>query len=956
MRRLFTLAFACALAVSGCGNPSTAPPRVGALEQNTPDDALGYGAESYRLISEPSEIVSVLKNGMIVITKRVPSPVTSVRGYVMAGSVYEGQWLGGGLSHLLEHLVAGGTNQRRTEEENRNLLQEIGNNSNAYTFTDRTAYFVNTTAENAEKAVDLVTGWMLTAKIPKDEYAREYEVVQRELEKDKGEADWVFYDMTQATRYITSPSRVPVIGYKEVIQGLSRDDVYAYYKLAYQPNNMVFVVAGDRDPQQLLDYVQNYVKDAKPGRAFSHNIEAEAPVYAPRTLVATFPKLGQARVELAFPTVKLTDPDLYALDLLATVMGGGDSSILNEEIRDRLQLATEITAGDTTPPFVEGQFAVDFKCDPAKVGQTSKAVLDLLEKVKNGGVEPERVARAKSLMRSSNVYSRQTAETIAESLADGYLSAGDPHFQDRYLERILKLEPKDLQAVAAKYFDTDRLLTTVMLPEEYVGGGGLPKAQELVASAAVKASASTQQAAGAVERVALKNGTVLLVKRMTASPIVSINLYALGGVTAEGAKTNGLGNLAMEMLSRGTKTRSARDVAELLDSLGAQVETGCGNNSWFWRGTCLKEDFAKTLEAYADIVNNPSFPESELGGIKERVLAEIEGQDADWKAQAMRFFRQTYFGPSNSPYQFTILGTAERVKAFSRDQVADWYQHKITGAPRVLSIYGDVDTAQATKLAARFFGEGPAQPVTRKGPPVVVAPGTPALPPRVSVANVIVQKTNNPQAGVIIGFKADTIVGEKDSPVVDVADCLASGYGFPTGYIFDILRGRGLVYDANANNMPGLNPKIPGTFVAYAGCDPKNVDACVDVILESIARLQGTEKDIQPDWFVRAKRLITTGDAIQNETPAAQATLAALDELYGLGYDYHDKFADRINAVTIDHVTTVAASRLKECIVTVSTPEPAKVQTKAGVRTYPSFPPVDLTPKGVQHDTTGSGK
>src|SRR5437588_10267381 len=174
----------------------------------------GYGREEYRIVEQPDEIVSVLKNGVQVIVKRVPSPVVAVRGYVHAGGSYEGQWLGGGLSHLLEHLVAGGSCERRSEAENRDLLQRIGNNSNAYTTTDHTAYFINTTPEHMAEAVDLISGWMLGAKITPDEYRREYEVVQRELEKDKGEADWVFYELTQQNRYRESPSGVPVIGYQ----------------------------------------------------------------------------------------------------------------------------------------------------------------------------------------------------------------------------------------------------------------------------------------------------------------------------------------------------------------------------------------------------------------------------------------------------------------------------------------------------------------------------------------------------------------------------------------------------------------------------------------------------------------------------------------------------------------------------------------------------------------------
>src|SRR5204862_464679 len=130
----------------------------------------GYDVEIARQVNEKDEIVTTLRNGLTVIVKRVPSKVITVRCHVRTGSIYEGKWLGGGLSHLLEHLVAGGSVQRRTEAENRNLLQEIGNNSNAYTTADRTSFFVNTTTDHAAKAIDLIAGWMLGAKITRAEY------------------------------------------------------------------------------------------------------------------------------------------------------------------------------------------------------------------------------------------------------------------------------------------------------------------------------------------------------------------------------------------------------------------------------------------------------------------------------------------------------------------------------------------------------------------------------------------------------------------------------------------------------------------------------------------------------------------------------------------------------------------------------------------------------------------
>ncbi len=119
--------------------------------------------------------------------------------------------------------------------------------------------------------------------------------------------------------------------------------------------------------------------------------------------------------------------------------------------------------------------------------------------------------------------------------------------------------------------------------------------------------------------------------------------------------------------------------------------------------TCLKEDFAKLLETYTDIVANPSFPETEIAPMKERMLAAIESQDSDWFAQANRFFKKSYFGPLNSPYQFTVLGTKENVTSFTQQQIKDWYENTILARPRVLAIYGDIDVDQAKSVIEKQF-------------------------------------------------------------------------------------------------------------------------------------------------------------------------------------------------------------------------------------------------------------
>jgi zinc protease len=918
---------------------------------------LVYGAEEYRLVNQSDEIVSVLKNGLVVVAKRVPSPVVSVRGYVNTGGVYEGKWLGGGLSHLLEHLVAGGSSQRRTEAQNRDLLQRIGNNSNAYTSSDHTAYFINTTPQHMAEAVDLVTGWMFGALITPEEYRREYEVVQRELEKDKGEPDWVFYHLSEANRYRISPARVPVIGYQEVIQSLSRDDVFNYYKLTYIPNNMVFSVTGDLPAEEMLKAVQHQVDDVKPGREFLRDVPAEPPVLSPRTSVATFPKLGQAKLQLGFPSIRMDSPDLYAMDLLATILGGGESSLLVEELRDKRRLVNNIAAGNPTPTYVEGTFQIDMELDPETIPQATDAALKILDDVIKNGVAKERIDRAKVQMRTARVKSQQTSESIASSMAVDFINTGDPHFTDRYTKRIEEVTAEELQQVARKYFVRNTLLTTAMLPEEFVGAGGLPKAEDLIRPVAPTTKESTPaDAASQVTRAELPNGTILLHKRIATSPLVEIKMYSLGGLSAEDAKSNGLGNITMKMLPRGTKTRSAQQIASFFDSIGGDLDTQSGNNSWNWSATCLKGDFEKTMDVLGDVIANPSFPEDEVKLMKQRVAAQIESQDADWHAQAMRFFRAKYFGPRNSPYQFLAIGTKENVAGFTAEQMRKFYNDNVLQGRRVIAIYGDVELDKAKSLATKHVGTGPT--ITDRKPPTTqyaVGESASAAAPKgtasVDVERVELNPTQQPLAGVVIGFSADSFLGDPDNYPIAVADCMSSGYGYPTGYLHEILRGRGLVYVVHAINFPGRSKDLPGNFYIYAGCDPSKVSEVVDVILENIARLQGTEKDTQPGWFQRSKQLIVTSDAMDNETPAEQAATAALDELMGLGYSYHDQFDEQITAVKHDDVRRVSSRRLNKAVVTISTPAPDAVKVEKGKREYKEFPPVDLTPRGVQHDS-----
>jgi zinc protease len=366
--------------------------------------------------------------------------------------------------------------------------------------------------------------------------------------------------------------------------------------------------------------------------------------------------------------------------------------------------------------------------------------------------------------------------------------------------------------------------------------------------------------------------------------------------------------------------------------------------------SALKDDFARAFEVYADVVNNPAFPDEELEPMKQRVLAAIASQDASWEAQAFRFYREKFFGPKDSPYQFQAIGRKENVERLTSGELREWYARQVLPARRVIAIFGDVSLEQARELAVRHFGQGPrlgpGRDLGRETPP----PPVPSGPPAVEVLRVEVQKTQQPLAGIVIGFESDAVIGDDANYPLDVADTMTSGQGFPTGYLHETLRGQGLVYVVHAMTSPGQSRDLAGAFLAYAGTDPRKVNEVVEIMLQNIARAQGTEQDMSPGWFERAKQLMLIGEAMERETAGEQATVAALDELYGLGYDHHLARPAKIKAVSIDDVRNTARARLRRAVVTISTPLPEQVRIEPGVRTYDAFPAIDLTPKGVQHD------
>ncbi|HSX79651.1 MAG TPA: pitrilysin family protein, partial [Candidatus Saccharimonadia bacterium] len=364
-------------------------------------------------VGQAAVFQATLDNGFtVLIEENHANPVVAVEVFVRTGSIYEQEYLGSGISHFFEHIIHGGTTSTRREAESRRLLDAIGNNSNAYTTVDHTAYHINTTTEHWRTALELLADWMLHSSITPEEFEREKGVVQRELEQDLDNPEQMLAQIAMETRFQVHPARYPVIGYKELVQKVTRDDLVRYYQRMYTPNNMLVVVVGDVHTPDVLAHMRETFGqgDRRPLPAIS--LPEEPPQLGKRTVVKEM-AVSQASMSLSFRTVALTHPHLYPLDVLAYILANGNSARLVRHIQEEQQLVYAIQAASYTPAYAVGTLAISAALAPEQLPAAEAAILQELYRLREELVSPEELAKAKKQKLADYVFERQTVEQQA---------------------------------------------------------------------------------------------------------------------------------------------------------------------------------------------------------------------------------------------------------------------------------------------------------------------------------------------------------------------------------------------------------------------------------------------------------------------------------------------------------------------------------------------------------------
>src|ERR1035437_9057277 len=527
----------------------------------------------------PGVKLTTLDNGLTIIVREDHSaPVVSAQAWSMAGSIHEGKWLGAGMSHVLEHMLFKGTTTRpgsRIDQE----VQEAGGYMNAYTSFDRTVFHIDVPNTGAKVAIDILCDIMQHATLPEDELAKEKQVILREMDMNVDDPGRRAGRRLFETAYTKSPYRFTVIGYPDIFNELNPEDIVAYYREKYAPNNLFFVVAGDVKQDDVVGQIRAAFAKAK-ARAQPPVVLPEEPRQtAPREIIEEAP-IEQAYFHFAWHIPELRHPDVPVLDVLAVLLGGGRSSRLYQEVREIKGLVNSVDAW-TYSPGNPGLFGLSATVDADKFVAAREAMLAELEQMKVAPVSAEELSKAVKQFISATLSSRKTMQGQAQDLGGSWLAANDLNFSERYLAAVKRITPADLQRVACEYLTPENRTLYALLPT-----GATPKQ-------AVESETSREQP---VQKFELASGLRLLVKEDHRLPFVEFRALFQGGVLTETPANNGVTQLAGKMLLKGTTRRSAEDIAKDIESLGGSIDSYGGNNSFGVNAEVLSADIATGLD------------------------------------------------------------------------------------------------------------------------------------------------------------------------------------------------------------------------------------------------------------------------------------------------------------------------------------------------------------------------
>jgi len=817
-----------------------------------------------------SASLETLPNGLSLILDPDPSsPVVSTQLWIETGSIHEGSHLGAGLSHFLEHMVFKGGGEFGPVELAESV-QAAGGHWNAYTSFDRTVYYIDGPDTGLTTFLDVLCSMVFKPHLPESEFEKEKDVIRREIDMGLDDPDDRASRLLFSTVFSHEPRRHPVIGYRELFDTITYEDLRNYHRERYSPDHACLCIGGNFDPEALRETIDQVFVSLPRTASAPPLIPAEPIQLAPRSNRATF-AVPASKVTLGWKIPALGHPDVPAFDIAAAMLGRGRSARLYRRLREDRGLALEISAWSWSMANQMGIFAVSAETLPENREALVEAIREELVSFSSSSFEEE-LAKAKRQIAASQFRSLTTVSGRATDLASNWHEARDLDFTRRYLAQLEAVTATDVRRALGSLTEANETLT-ILDPE------GTP-------SPAAKGSNTRKRLEP--ETFTLANGTTIALLPDSRVPVVALQAAVRAGSPSESIETAGINRLLAAALPQATRHRSATELANTLESLGASIGASAGNNSLLLQLAGLSPDLATLVPLFGEVLAEPALDSDSIEREKASQITTLKETLEDPLSVAFRHLRRTLFGDQG--FGIPTLGTQDSLPSLDRLALSAHHSLHVRGPNLAVALAGAFDPEEARDLLTKAFADLPEGDVWHPQPSHVLDPSEQVI------------HVDKKQAVLAIGHPGSAALDEHRHALRMLNEWASD----MAGPLFTRIReDLGLAYQVGATQFLGHDT---GLFAFYMATDPSQIELAEKELRSEIEKM--ATHGIPEDAFERVRSTVLSATALDQQAPGSIARHTAIDLLFGLPADHHRKLPGIYQKITPAEVRTTAAEIL----------------------------------------------
>jgi zinc protease len=892
------------------------------------------GAEAPVRPSGPeTRVERTLANGLrVVLEENHAAPLVALQLWVGAGSADEAA-AESGAAHMLEHLVLRGA---ATAE-----VAAAGGAAAAWTSFDETVFEATLPASQLDAGLRAVAGPVARPALGAADVERERLAIVDEIRREPEDAGRSAAQALFAAAFGAHPYARPVLGSEAAVAALTPERVGAFFRRAWGAANLALVVVGDFDARAEVARIEAAFAGVPKGQRLA--ARAEPPAARGPRASAVARDTREPHLLLGFRLPPLGDDDLPALELAAAVLGEGRGPGQGGQARLGLELVSNRQLASAARAYTwssrqAGLLVVDAVPASGRADEAARAALDEVLRLGRQEVPPEELERARAGLERGLARGRETVDGYARKLGlyATVAPAGDARAGDRFLPRLRALSAGDVRAAAAKFLRAADLTVAAIVP----GPGAAAEAprlgkrlQELAEGAETRADRRAAPAAGTAAaedaaRFVLPSGARVIVLRDASAPTVSIEALWPGGLRDEDARTNGATAMLGRLLGRGTRTRSAEQLASELAAMAATLTGFAGRNGLGVRADLLSRHVDRGLELLVDCIRNPAFSDDEMDRARRGLLADqraqADDQDEAGAPAAFRLFASALW--KRHPYRLDPLGSPDALASLTRRRLLDHYRrhHAISGL--TVAVVGDVDAARVVAKLQALLADVPAAATPALPPAAAAASPAAAGEPAPAAPEEVFRFVSKEQARVVIGYPGVTLADPDRFALAVLAQIL----GGPDGRVALDARGKHLSEnDVGAFSLEGLDP---GAFAVTLACGPDDLPAAVQAARAALAGAAAAP--FAADDVARAGRALIAAQAMSLRSRAALASALAAGEAFGQGFRAYQRYPSDVGKVTPADVQRAARRVLvdgRQVVAVVKPAESAPALTRATV-------------------------